>query len=564
MAPLQEQEEDYRNHLGHLTPHTIQAITNVMRRAGKTLVYDNIHGRRPSRTIMPGRPFMTAVGGRKKDYSHWLVTEDNTIETREDDDGPMEMIRALCDRIRYGESNDWRVDGLELVSRILPAPAMDDRMMSSSSVSEVRDYLLALKGKKTDIFGAFVNSSCGLHVHVGVSPESGSKELPLDVIQHLAYFCVQFEGLMSRLFPWERSGLPYDPGSPSSKPSLPAIKGTNHSCERYPLPLMHQLKKKIFSLSKEALIEYMSNDQLSWADSQCRYRFVNFTSLQIQGKSTVEFRQHEGALDSEQVGQWIAFVIAIVRAAEVRALARRVAIARKAELDRSSSLPESPKSPIRGILIPSEGPIAPLGNVRKYVLKCKEQEDQFHTMCDYLDLTRMQRKYWLERFKKYNQDEVRNPADPRSICEVCQRDVHDLFRIKSRQDHYRQLRHIWNIRSKSLYPEEKRKVEAWMETIREKVAEAKKKGSDEMRRFFASGWQYSIPKELKLDKEKDDQASEFWLQVWQDNGSEYDVVSEDEMPNHRTKRARSKLEREFHEPQALVEIFGRTDIRVKG
>jgi hypothetical protein len=98
----------------------------------------------------------------------------------------------------------WNTRGVELVSRVLPAPdpAQTRVLRSDPSLVEVRNYLTALKGNSSKPYGAYANAVCGLHVHVGLDPKHSNVGIfPLDVLQHLGYILAQFETSISALHP---------------------------------------------------------------------------------------------------------------------------------------------------------------------------------------------------------------------------------------------------------------------------------------------------------------------------------------------------------------------------
>jgi hypothetical protein len=287
----------------------------------------------------------------------------------------------------------------ELVSRVLTAP---DKLTfgtfkSSSAMQEVEDYLEAIHGTSTDPWGSFVNKSCGFHVHVArsrASPDS-DEMLPLPVLQHLAYLLVQFEELITALHEPERRSRG-DGDSLFVASNLMGLRRSEHLCRRIDELDLATAQKKIFSkdmtahrLAKMMDTEFRAEDREGNSFSTgrlTRYKFVNFQRLTQTGEAkTIEFRQHKGTVDFDEISHWVHFILSLVRAAE--------------RMVKDSTGLHSPMSPREHMSFRRQ-------QAAKYTIRCAKLRDEFERLLELLEFDDETRWYWRLRFVQLNPAEV--------------------------------------------------------------------------------------------------------------------------------------------------------------
>jgi hypothetical protein len=100
-------------------------------------------------------------------------------------------------------------DGMELITGVLEAPDLLARCYprSDPSMLEISQYLKALEEDRSALWFARTTKDCGLHVHIGVSSHGSVDQIPLNVMQHLAYILVQYEDIISCLHHPQRRGF---------------------------------------------------------------------------------------------------------------------------------------------------------------------------------------------------------------------------------------------------------------------------------------------------------------------------------------------------------------------
>jgi hypothetical protein len=317
-----------------------------------------------------------------------------------------ELPKHLPDRIHEDRVGEWDANGVELVSRILPAPDhTQSRVLDSDpTLDEIREYVEAFLGTPQTPWGAYANATCGLHVHVGLDPNlSQAGLLPLNVLQHLSYMLVQFETSISLLHPRGRRALADTMLTTGSMlgSNLMGLRQAEHVCKKVPLPPLESIQDRIFgadmTIAKLALL--MSESARYLPDPEpIRYKFVNFfrlLSLENIAR-TIEFRQHDGSMDSEEISRWVLFVTRLVRAAE--------RLARQPQIHM-----ELPNPRVQG---------------NKYKqLECKTQSDEYERLFNLMDMPQLERDYWMQKYMLYNPEEVRAKDELASIsptdCSVC-------------------------------------------------------------------------------------------------------------------------------------------------
>lgn len=333
------------------------------------------------------------------------VTQDGSIEE------PKNLSKHLPDRVDADSEREWVMSGQELVSRVLTAP--DDLSFnafnSSNALQEIASYLKALHGRPREPYGVFVNESCGFHVHVARKAKDTDKMMPLPVLQHLAYLLVQFEELINVLH-HESRRCRSDWDSHYVQTNLMGIRRSSHWCRQVESIDLSKAQKKIFhkDMTPAGLAMLMdANLRPNIHGSgnvvyETRYKFVNFQPLMYEGAAkTIEFRQHIGTLDFDEISHWVHFILSLVRTAE------RMAVCHEQQLG-----VDSPRSALSSPLRMSFR----RKQANKYQLRCAKLQDEFERMYDLLEFDDGARDYWRRRFVRLNPAEgFRVEADANGI-----------------------------------------------------------------------------------------------------------------------------------------------------
>lgn len=261
-------------------------------------------------------PYIDANG-----YSLWQLVNDGSVNA----DGTG-LYTALSDRIKSEtDTFPWTTTPMELVSRVLAAPDSSNH----PSLKELRAYVSTLRGPSAPDtpYGAFISPSCGLHVHIGTS----TGPLPFPVLRHLAYLTTIYEDLISLLHPLT---CRYTRWALSNQGSF---RRSNHICpSRASLSSPREVYERIFApdLTPVGLGVLMSGYSPGSTGGERgreilaknideplkvnKYHIINWKSiaLGVAEKPTIEFRQHAGSLDSEEISMWVRFLTQLVRTAE--------------------------------------------------------------------------------------------------------------------------------------------------------------------------------------------------------------------------------------------------------
>lgn len=202
-------------------------------------------------------------GEPEKGYQKWGVTRDGSIYPGDE-----------CEDPRFP---NLRCTGVELQS---PAYHLTDH-----SINQVEQVLKLL----TNNFDVFVNSSCGLHVHVG----NGHRGLPVRTLKNFCFLTAAFERQLNSLHPLHRIqneyARPFSRLHPkqSTWGKLLAIDGLNTVLELVDL--------------------FNTCDGVK--DAHVAYNLAN---LVWTSKKTIEFRQHAATLDPTAVIRWVETVTGLV------------------------------------------------------------------------------------------------------------------------------------------------------------------------------------------------------------------------------------------------------------
>ena len=287
--------------------------------------------------LPPNTDFQSLVYQGKRDtFSQWHVCEDTSIMGVDKET----LVARLGDRI--DDVGTWDSHGLELVSRILePSPA---------AFAEISSYLTSLRGNAASRHGALITDHCGMHVHIGLPPPADAQRgdlLPsfdLPTIQHLSYLLVMYETEFSSLHPAARregdmsrtdvasnlddfyadmeSRMTYDDDDwdpeledddvAMSLLTPPATPSPAQDCEEpyYGLSFS-RAREMIFAsdMTMAKLVKMMCGTT--------KGHIVNFQYLlrDEHCARTIEFRQHAGCLEEDDVRHWVELLMKLVNKA---------------------------------------------------------------------------------------------------------------------------------------------------------------------------------------------------------------------------------------------------------
>jgi Putative amidoligase enzyme len=173
----------------------------------------------------------------------------------------------------------------------------------------------------TSNFHLVVNSTCGLHVHIGVSDFG----IPVHIVRKLIAFLYCFEPQINAIHPQHRHQLHY---------TLTLRNNTTLEAQYYRKEGRKMSSKLVIAwiLSAPSLPVLIDGLQMSSGGTSAYYmgnllppkllldtaRITAWEGEQpVQWKKrTIEFRQHEGTLDSDSVAAWVMTVAGLVEYAQ--------------------------------------------------------------------------------------------------------------------------------------------------------------------------------------------------------------------------------------------------------
>ena len=130
------------------------------------------------------------------------------------------------------------------------------------------------------ICGAQVNSTCGLHVHLG------ARDLSIEAMRQLVRNYLVLEPTIDQLMPTERRG------------------NAAYYCRSLQ-------RGRTLAQAEQAILNATTAQELgNAANGGCRYHKVNVQSFFRQG--TLEFRQHSGTTNFEKISFWVKFLANLV------------------------------------------------------------------------------------------------------------------------------------------------------------------------------------------------------------------------------------------------------------
>jgi len=223
------------------------------------------------------------------DYTRWNVSSDRSIEFK-----PSSAVSSLwgidTEHIVFPCVDRWELEasgeryGFADVELITPIFCWNDDRWRA----QVRAVITAVT---TGEFRSDVNVSCGLHLHVG----RGTAGFNVTEAKRIAAGVTLLERRLDRLHPQHRENLYVNSlrwgeilSTFSLQRVLKAIMGIGSIKE-----LLALLQKGAWGFEK-------------------RYK-VNFLPLLRQeGGGTIEFRQHRGTLEMEEIERWVEFVLRLI------------------------------------------------------------------------------------------------------------------------------------------------------------------------------------------------------------------------------------------------------------
>jgi len=397
-------------------------------------------------------PYGVPLGGSVPE--EWSAMLDDSIDTTDFYDNDYQKAHLLLPtHVTKGEGDEWEVFGVELASRVLQAPPTKPEghypFSSDPNMQEIQRYLEAVKGAHQP-WSAYTNDTTGFHVHVGADPKFTTRkdeQIPFPILQHLVYIIIQFEPIITSLFPVSRRA--WTSTNEHIESNLMGLRLSRHICSKRPLPVVEKIQDIIFgeNMDEEKLARLMHIALRSHrSDDETHSKFVNFIRLRQNrrygepsppGESeavprTIEFRQHEGTLDFEDVWRWVHFVVSLIRAAE-----------RKHHQSKpgTPASPKTPKTEAQRLEQHLQLPF-PAKQGKKYRVKCEAQAAEFTRFFDLLDFDRQTREYWCARYAKFNPGEtIEEKTDDwtlghgvkSELCPMCNLEASGLSEEKERR-----------------------------------------------------------------------------------------------------------------------------------
>ncbi|KAI1624946.1 hypothetical protein EDD37DRAFT_608417 [Exophiala viscosa] len=323
------------------------------------------------------------------------------------------VTQELKGKMQQGKENEWVLRGHELISPPLTAPnSLKFKTFSTSpGMLEIASYLNVVKGTPSDPWGAMVNESCGLHVHVARSRPKGEKDsemIPLPVLQHVALIIVRYKDLMTCLHPVSRRN------NVMLGSNLMGVRRCPHSCQRLGGINLDTAQKKIFAknMTPKRLAYLMDTAYNNWPgrrSNDLRYKNVNFQRLSMNVAKTIEFRQYEGTLDIDHIAHWVHFIVSVVRAAERMATTDDPVLSLQTPTTAASQ--GQPK-----VTFPRQ-------QGDKYKTRCAKVTDELENLYDLLDFEEETRIWWRKRFCELNPDGVTSVTEEQ--CPACRQEAQE-------------------------------------------------------------------------------------------------------------------------------------------
>ena len=194
-----------------------------------------------------------------------------------------------------GEDNVPGLAGYEWYKMELVSPVLD---YSPQALRRVKKLCKLIHRR----YRTLTNEWCGLHVHVGL----GSKGLPDYTIRSLAALIWTFEDRLDLLHPLHRVN---DEACTSLYNTAPLAGQLDLETDK-PLRIREQLETILACGAGDQVVHLLNDECPNYGHA---YNLWNLRSqLHRSAKRTIEFRQHEGTLDTQRVGNWIEVCVGLV------------------------------------------------------------------------------------------------------------------------------------------------------------------------------------------------------------------------------------------------------------
>jgi hypothetical protein len=250
---------------------------------------------------------------KPEEYKSWILTSDHSLSALQES----EKVPAYPSKITSTTTEQWDTYGIELVS----PPYLDIDLPKASE--DILSLLSAITTPSTS--SITTNQTCGLHVHIGTP---SGESIPLKVLQHLSFLLIIYEDQIARLHPSHRRQRSDE--IESNKVNFASEYGdTMDTIERQILDeetgemvtrkfestykAVHEVRRILFEQVEQA------TDPISHLQRRMgrkRGLIVNFAYLnRANGPQTIEFRQHAGTVDAEEISHWVKFCLGLVRLA---------------------------------------------------------------------------------------------------------------------------------------------------------------------------------------------------------------------------------------------------------
>ena len=303
--------------------------------------------------------------------------------------------------------------------QFLTAPDLDSKTYRPNGTVEMKGYLnmlspeLPTNAPYVMLAGPELTS---VHVHIGVRPDpSGQKDIPLDVLRHLAYLSVFFEDAITMLHHPHRRTYPDSKCREHCTPNRHVLmaehsKDIVHTCRAGrpfdPVDAFTKIFDYKYDDERQArrhLCEVMSSKKTRkegeiTVDDILRILYVNFDNIAHAvgafDKRTIEFRQHHGTMSGYDIEQWVVFLTALVRAAE-----RLSSEPPKYETPSSTAVTPKLYSQINSKYHNPFKQWRALSEAAKYGDLLRQDQRSLKQFFDVLQLPRDRRAYWWNRAK---------------------------------------------------------------------------------------------------------------------------------------------------------------------
>jgi hypothetical protein len=217
----------------------------------------------------------------------WRVAFDESIEL-EAGAKVLHLLDGTC--IDQEDGGHSLVAPIEIASPVLSLDKPGD-------IQEIRDVLDCILQTP----GVFLNSTTGLHVHVG----RGDQQFSLDALKRLTFIMLLFEYQIEEVYTkHRRSDNEYcKPLScrftSSGRMNFALIQGVIHGCED------KASLDKLVHLEDYALMQLTRTERSHpyWRVNQCPWD--RYMAMNLLNKDTIEFRGHHGTLNFPTILRWM-------------------------------------------------------------------------------------------------------------------------------------------------------------------------------------------------------------------------------------------------------------------